>query len=57
MSENVKSGNIAIHKNRLNQMLERENFEVITIVDGFWKDSHPNGSKNEYQDIVVFKKI
>lgn len=56
MSENVKSGNIAIHKNRLTQMLERENFEVITIVDGFWKDSLPDGTKKEYQDMVVFKK-
>ncbi|MGB3345557.1 MAG: methyltransferase domain-containing protein [Aequorivita sp.] len=57
MSENVKSGNIAIHKNKLRRMLERENFEVIAIVDGFWKDNHPDGTKNEYQDIVVFKKM
>lgn len=56
MSENVKSGNIAIQKNKLKRMLERENFEVITIVDGFWKDAGSAGSKKEYQDIVVFKK-
>lgn len=56
MSENVKSGNIAIHKGHLNQMLEGENFEIIAIVDGFWKNNIRDGLKKEYQDIVVFKK-
>lgn len=57
MSENVKSGNIAIHKNKLTQMLEKENFEVVSIIDGFWKDKTIDGTKKEYQDMVVFRKL
>lgn len=57
MNENVKSGNIAIHKNKLTQMLVLEKFEVVDIIDGFWKDKVPDSKKEEYQDIVVFKKM
>ena len=56
MSENVKSGNIAIHKTKLSKMLSLENFELINIIDGFWKDKVCDNSKAEYQDIVVFRK-
>ncbi|WP_431136413.1 class I SAM-dependent methyltransferase [Psychroserpens mesophilus] len=57
MNEDVKSGNIAIHKTTLNTMLDRENLQLVTIVDGYWKD-HSNYSKDSsYQDVVVFKKL
>lgn len=56
MSENVKSGNIAIHKAKLTQMLAAKNLEVVKIIDGFWKDEVQDSSKLEYQDIVVFRK-
>ncbi|WP_323789425.1 class I SAM-dependent methyltransferase [Psychroserpens sp.] len=55
MNEDVKSGNIAIHKNTLKTMLNKENLDLVEIIDGFWKDKS-NYSKNaSYQDIVVFK--
>lgn len=56
MNENVKSGNIAIHKGKLQQMLSEENLEIVKIIDGFWKDKKRNPKKTEYQDILVFKK-
>lgn len=56
MNENVKSGNIAIHKEKLQQMLSEENLEIVKIIDGFWKDKKRNPKKTEYQDILVFKK-
>ncbi|WP_299551800.1 class I SAM-dependent methyltransferase [Seonamhaeicola sp.] len=56
MSENVKSGNIAIHKAKLDEMLKRSNLKKVKVIDGFWKDDVRDASKKEYQDIVVFKK-
>lgn len=56
MSDQVKSGNIAIHKNKLFQMLSIAKFEQVKIIEGFWKDETRDFSKKEYQDIVVFKK-
>lgn len=56
MNENVKSGNIAIDKMKLSIMLTQENFELVTIIDGFWKDKVRDNKKEEYQDMVVFKK-
>ena len=52
MSDQVKSGNIAIHKDKLSKMMADEGLEVVKIIDGFWK-----GVKSiEFQDIVVFKR-
>ena len=56
MNENVKSGNIAIQKNKLFQMLIKEHFEEVKTIDGFWKDEVRDINKAEYQDMVVFKK-
>ncbi|MDC8001605.1 methyltransferase domain-containing protein [Aequorivita todarodis] len=56
MNENVKSGNIAIDKTKLSEMLTKENFELAKIIDGFWKDKIRDTAKAEYQDMVVFKK-
>ena len=53
MNSKVTSGNIAIHKEKLNQMMAAAGLEVTRIADGFWKGAE--GAK-EYQDIVVFKK-
>ncbi|AUP78851.1 class I SAM-dependent methyltransferase [Flavivirga eckloniae] len=57
MNENVKSGNIAIHKTRLDEMLKNANLKRLKTIDGFWKDEVRDESKKEYQDIVVFKRI
>ncbi|MBQ0768594.1 MAG: methyltransferase domain-containing protein [Bizionia sp.] len=56
MNSKVKSGNIAIHKDKLNAMLINENLMLVKIIDGFWKDKIRDSEKKEYQDIVVFKK-
>lgn len=53
MSDQVKAGNVAIHKDKLKQMLEDENLIIVDIIDGFWKGG---ARTDEFQDIVVFKK-
>lgn len=53
MNSKVTSGNIAIHKEKLNQMMAAAGLEVTRIADGFWKGAE---EAKEYQDIVVFKK-
>lgn len=53
MNNRVKSGNIAINKEKLTEMMENENLSIVKIIDGFWKG---NEEAKEYQDIVVFKK-
>ena len=55
MNDTVKSGNIAIHKDKLKAMLEDKGLTLVKIIDGFWKGERED--KIEYQDIVVFKKI
>jgi SAM-dependent methyltransferase len=56
MNENVKSGNIAIHKSKLDDMLKKANLKRIKTIDGFWKDKIRDTAKKEYQDIVIFKR-
>lgn len=53
MSDQVKSGNIAIHKDKLSKMMADEGLEIVKIIDGFWKGVN----SIEFQDIVVFKKV
>jgi SAM-dependent methyltransferase len=57
MNKDVKSGNIAIHKNNLKIMLNKENLDVVNIIDGFWKDKSKYSKNASYQDVVVFKKL
>lgn len=56
MNEEVKSGNIAIHKDNLNTMLDKGNMQLVSIIDGFWKDKSKYTEEANYQDIVVFKR-
>lgn len=53
MSDQVKSGNIAIHKDKLSKMMADEGLEIVKIIDGFWKGVE----SIEFQDIVVLKKV
>lgn len=57
MNDNVKSGNIAIHKDVLRGMLKKANLECLSITDGFWKSKIFDGTKKEFQDIVIFKRL
>lgn len=58
MNDQVKSGNIAIHEDKLKNMLKESGLMLCESIDGFWKDDNSsNGSKKiEYQDIIIFKK-
>ncbi len=56
MNENVKSGNIAIHKSKLDEMLKKAGLKRVKLIDGFWKDEEINYTRIEYQDIVIFKR-
>ncbi|KIX21994.1 methylase involved in ubiquinone/menaquinone biosynthesis [Flavobacterium sp. 316] len=56
MNNQVKSGNIAIHKEKLNKMMDDENLMITNIIDGFWKENQKKTKTIEYQDIVIFKK-
>ncbi len=56
MDETVTSGNIAIHKDKLEHMLASEQLEMTNFIDGFWKDKSKYYSPTaSYQDMVVFK--
>ena len=55
MSNVVQSGNIAIHKEKLNEMLQNSNLELVSLTEGFWKNKENSLNEKEYQDIVVFK--
>lgn len=57
MNEDVKSGNIAIHKTTLKSMLTKDNLKVVKIIDGFWKDNSSYSKDASYQDVVIFKKL
>lgn len=57
MNEEVKSGNIAIHINKLKTMLDNESLQLIKVIDGFWKDRSLYSEEASYQDMVVFKKL
>lgn len=54
MNENVKAGNIAIHRKELKNMMERSGLEILRLEEGFWKDQTKDATKREYQDIVIF---
>jgi hypothetical protein len=54
MNDKIKSANIAIDKERLKLMAKNANLEIVSITDGFWKET-PNAV--EFQDFVVFKKV
>lgn len=56
MSDKVEGANISIHKDELYKMANRSGLEIVSIIDGFWKDKVKDLSKIEYQDMVVFRK-
>lgn len=57
MNEDVKSGNIAIHKDTLKTMLNKGSLELVKVKEGFWKDNSKYSEGANYQDIVVFRNI
>ncbi|MCW5520290.1 class I SAM-dependent methyltransferase [Aureitalea sp. L0-47] len=54
MDENVTAGNIAIHRELLNEMMKNAGFSEVKVIEGFWKDEERNPAKQEYQDMVIY---
>lgn len=56
MSDKVKSANIAISESKLEEMIAGCGLQKVSVIDGFWKDEIIDGSKLEYQDMLILKK-
>ena len=54
MDENVTAGNIAIHRDLLNEMMKNAGFSEVKVIEGFWKDKERDMNKQEYQDMVIY---
>lgn len=54
MSEGAVNGNIAIHEEKLQAMMEKNGLKLEKIEHGFWKDKVRDPNKIECQDIAVF---
>jgi SAM-dependent methyltransferase len=57
MSEKVEGANIAIHKEEIYAMAQRNGLKVVSIIDGFWKYGSDKSESNEYQDVVIVEKL
>lgn len=57
MDDKVTAANIAISIPLLHQMAKESNLEVTTIQGGYWRNAVEKSEADEFQDIVVFKKI
>lgn len=55
MSDKVKSANIALKNNLLDELLKSSELEKVKVVEGYWKEGVLNGYHNDYQDIVIVK--
>ena len=56
MSNKVKSANVAISIDKLNEMILKTGLKKIKFIDGSWKNEKREGSKFEFQDILILKK-
>ena len=54
MDENVTAGNIAIHRDLLDEMMRNAGFSEVKVIEGFWKDEMRDPNKQEYQDMVIY---
>ncbi|MFW5887094.1 MAG: class I SAM-dependent methyltransferase [Bacteroidota bacterium] len=55
MSNKVKAGNVAIHQDKLQEMLDNAGLKLVKIQEGFWKEEQRSKAKWYYQDVVVVK--
>ena len=54
MHQNVTAGNICLHQDTLQKMMKEAGFNEVQLIEGFWKDEVHDGSKQEYQDMVIY---
>lgn len=57
MDEKVTAANIAISVPLLNKMAKDAGLEITEIKHGYWRNAVEKDRADEFQDIVVFKKI
>lgn len=57
MDDKVTAANIAVSIRLLNEMAYAAGLEVTKIKEGFWRNDVQKEGADEFQDIVVFKKI
>ena len=57
MNDKVKSSNIAISEKKLEEMILESKLSNHSLIDGFWKDEVRDENKDEFQDILVLKKV
>ncbi|KIC62417.1 class I SAM-dependent methyltransferase [Chryseobacterium taiwanense] len=57
MNDKVTAANIAISIPLLNKMAKDAGLEVTKIKEGYWRNDVEKQEADEFQDIVVFKKI
>lgn len=57
MDDKVTAANIAISISLLNEMTAEAGLEVVKIKEGYWRSNVEKEGADEFQDIVVFKKI
>lgn len=56
MNNTVKSANVAISIDKLNEMILATGLKKVKLIDGFWKDAKRKKNKIEFQDILILKK-
>ncbi len=56
MDKNVKEANVAFKKSYIEELLKKNNLELVRFIKGNWSGIQ-NTELNEHQDIVIFKKL
>jgi SAM-dependent methyltransferase len=56
MDEKVKSANVALQKNILEDMFKKAGLNKIELIPGFWRFGQKEYSHHFFQDIAVFEK-
>ena len=56
MDKKVKSANVAIPIELLKSLAANSKLDIISYIEGYWKDNVPKTADNDFQDIIVFQK-
>lgn len=55
MSNKVKSANIALKEELLDELIVKSKLKKVKTIEGFWKRNIVKNSSNDFQDIVILK--
>lgn len=56
MNDEVKSANIALKNNLLDELIKQAELIKIKTIEGWWKNNIQKQNDNDYQDLVLIKK-